>query len=366
MMRLDRLPLAVLLVAMLAAPAGTASAENAFAPFFPVGENACWGRSYDAAHLAKHPRQKVRAIHFSDPWGKRPHLEIPDELDFLDPGGDRLAKGQTTAELVVERVDMPGVWERKVDCSVTAGKLRCFGDEDDPRAEAQPFEVVARDGALFATLNPPGLEFAHAPDRARIDRPPSEMRLEPGVDDRSFRLERLPAGVCRDRHLASGPDYARDGGPSLRAAILAALRRAKTPDGFRFEAARLCLAGRSADGAAIRLAFNPGLVDSMVGIDAFSMKAARGDGKRRQVFDLSCEARPWKWDCGWTAPEIANRPSPEPADAPLIRHEGGALLLAMSCLQHDCLAGGAPDGPVAPLSLAFVDPAACPRDLYGD
>lgn len=366
MKRLDRLRLAALLVAMLAPPAGTASAASPFAAFFPEGANACWGRSYDAAHMAKHPRQKVRAIHFSDPWGKRPHLEIPDGLDYHDPGGDRLAEGRMTAELVVERVDVPGVWEAKVECSVAGGKLRCIRDEDDPEAKAQPLEVVARDGALFATLNPPGIDFVHASDLARIDRPPSEKRLEPGEDDRSFRLERLPAEVCRDRHLASGPDYARDGGPALRVAILAALKRAETPGGFRTDAARMCLSGKSADGVPVRVAFNPGLVDSMVGIDAVSMKAARGEGDKRRVFGLSCQARAWKWDCEWNAPETASRPSPESATSALIRRKGGALLLAMGCLQRDCTIDGGSETPVPPLPLDLVDPATCPEDLYRD
>lgn len=355
---------AALLVAMLVPPAGSASAANPFAAFFPEGANACWGRSYDAAHLAKHPRQKVRAIHFSDPWGKRPHLEIPDDLDYHDPGGDRLAGGRMTAELVVERVDVPGVWEAKVDCSIAGGKLRCIRDEDDPEAVKQPFEVVARDGALVATLNPPGLDLVRAPDLARIDRPPSELRLEPGEDDHAFRLERLPPEVCRDRHLASGPDYAREGGPALRVAILAALKRAQTPDGFRVDMARMCLSGRSADGLALRIGFNPGLVDSMVGIDAVSMKAARGEGAERRIHALSCRARPWRWDCDWHPPVTAADPAPEARTAPLIRHAGGARFLDMRCLQHDCSRGGVSEKPVTPLSLTLVDWTTCPEDLY--
>ncbi len=367
MKRLDRLRLAALLVAALALPEGSASAANAFASFFPEGENACWGRSYDAAHMAKHPRQKVKAIHFADPWGKRPHLEIPDGLDYHDPGGDRLAEGRMTAELVVERADVPGVWEAAVDCSVAAGKLRCIRDEDDPKAAKQPFEVVARDGALFATLNAPGIDLVRFPDLARIDRPRSEMRLEPGEDDRTFRLERLPTEVCRARHLATAPDYARDGGPPLRAAILTALRRAETPAGFRFKAARMCLAGRGADGAPIRVAIDPGLIDSMVGIDAVSMKATRGEGAGRQVFDLSCKARGWKWDCDWRSPETATDPAPEQRTASLIRRKGGALLLAMPCLQGDCTTAIPPEkAPVPALSLDLVAAETCPADLFHD
>jgi hypothetical protein len=362
MKHLRRLRLAAPLVAMLAAPAGSASAAGPLAAFFPEGAGACWGRSYDAAHLAKHPRQKVRAIHLADPWDRRPHLEIPDGLDYHDPGGDRLAEGRMTAELVVERVDVPGIWETKIDCSVADGKLRCIRDEDDPRAEKQPLEMVARDGALIATLNPPGLDFVHAPDLARIDRPPSEMRLDPGADDRSFRLERLPPEVCRERHLASGPDYARDGGPALRVAILAALKRAETPDGFRVDAARMCLSGKSADGVDVRVGFNPGLVDSMVGIDAFSMKAARGAGATRRIVGLSCRARPWKWECeGNASPDSSGA-----FTASLIRRKGGALFLGLRCLQRDCSRDGASESPVPPLALDFADPATCPEDLYRD
>lgn len=103
MKRSRRLPLAAVLVATLSASGG--SAEPPFAAFFPQGENACWGRTYDAAHLTRHPNQKVKAIHPSDPWDARPHIELPDGLDYVDPGGDRLAGGKATAELLVEQVD---------------------------------------------------------------------------------------------------------------------------------------------------------------------------------------------------------------------------------------------------------------------
>ena len=366
MTRRHRLPLVALLAASFAPHADAASAANAFAAFFPEGANACWGRSYDAAHMARHPRQKVRAIHFADPWGKRPHLEIPDDLDYHDPGGDRLAEGRMTADLTVERADVPGVWATKVDCSLAGEKLRCIRDEDDPKAAKQPFEVVARDGALFATLNVPGIDFARAPDRAHIDRPPTEMRLEPGEDDRTFRLERLPADACRDRHLASAPDYVREGGPPLRTAILAALRRAETPAGFRREAARLCLTGRSADGVPVRVGLDPGLVDSMVGIDTVPVKAARGEGAARRVFDMSCRAREWKWACEWTGGETASPPLPERGSSLLIRSRGGALFLDMRCLQRDCGVEGAAERPVPPLALDLADPSSCPKDLYHD
>ena len=82
-----------------------------------------------------------------------------------------------------------------------AGRRRCLRDEDAPDAATYPLEVVARDGALLVTLNPPGLDLVRFPDRARIDRPPSERRLVPGEDDRTFRLERLPTAVCRARCL---------------------------------------------------------------------------------------------------------------------------------------------------------------------
>lgn len=354
-------------LAVRVAASGAAVAANPFAAVFPEGANACWGRVYDDAHLAKHPRQTVRAIHLADPWGKRPHLEIPDGLDYHDPGGDRLAEGRMTAELLVERVDGTGVWEAKVDCTVDKGRLRCIRDEDDPKVATKPLEAVTRDGALLVTLNPPGLDLARFPDRAAIDRPPREMRLAPGDDDRSFRLDRLPAEVCRDRHLAGAPDYARDGGPPLRAAILTALHRADTPTGFRRAAARMCLAGRAADGAPVRVGLDPGLVDSMVGIDTVPMKAARGEGAARRVFDLSCRARAWKWDCVWTPPETPTDLVPEQRSAPLIRRKGGALLLAMPCLQGDCAATVPPEtATVPPLSLDLVATERCPADLFVD
>jgi hypothetical protein len=59
--------LARFLVALALLPAGSARAEGvgfAAERAFPVA-GACYGRRYDADHLARHPGQVVRAIHLS-------------------------------------------------------------------------------------------------------------------------------------------------------------------------------------------------------------------------------------------------------------------------------------------------------------
>jgi hypothetical protein len=60
-----------LAAALLAGPAAARPLESEL----PLKSAACWERSYDAAHLAAHPRQKVgriRLVHQPDDWKAQP------------------------------------------------------------------------------------------------------------------------------------------------------------------------------------------------------------------------------------------------------------------------------------------------------
>lgn len=354
------LPTSIRLLALmiaLVAPAA-AAAEGVLDTLFPLGGGTCWGRSYDAAHLAEHPAQKVRTLHLWDHWGKNGLFETPDDIDYADPA----AQGRDLRRplLLVERVDRPGVWERRIDCSAEADRAGCIIDEDD--GKHFPLTLTPKGGAVLAEIAEPGLDLIRAPDVARLGRSPEEMHLGPGADDRLFRLERRPIGECRDRLLAAAPDYARDGRPPLRAIVAQALGRTTAGPGtpFRAERGRTCLKA-GGGGPRVIAGFNPALGDFMTGVDHFRFVVSRGEGGAATRYLFDCDARAWEWRCsgGVAGPDGSRLGEEYPAH--LLRRRGGATLVVASSLWSGAGDGDALDPPIA---LEVVETGLCPPAIW--
>jgi hypothetical protein len=87
-----RLPLSLLLFLAAAAPVA-AQTEKKASPLpshLPLATEACFGRVYDAKHLASHPKQQVTAFHLSREFRSDPHSEDEpsSEEDMKDYDGE--------------------------------------------------------------------------------------------------------------------------------------------------------------------------------------------------------------------------------------------------------------------------------------
>ena len=349
----------ILALAITVAASAPASAAGVIDTLFPAGQGTCWGRSYDATHLAKHPAQTVRTIHLWDHWGKNGLYETPDDPDYADPDGRETKVFPT---LLVERADRPGVVGRSLPCEAVDGRLGCVADEED--GVHFPLRLTARDGAMIADLSEPGVDLRRPPDLARLGRPPQEVRLAPGADDRQFRLDRRPIAECRERLVASAPDYARDGRPPLRAVVQTALDRSTVgPERtFRSEGGRVCL--KATGGATpIVAGFNPALGDFMTGVDAFTLRAVRGASGSAKRYLFHCKAKAWEWRCeaSLAGPDGSRDGGPVPAH--LLRRGGGGGPGVSGALWRGATEEKALDPPIA---LEVIETAACPPEIWTD
>src|SRR5262249_42895743 len=139
----------------------------------------CHARSYDAAHLAKHPSQKVAAI----------SLQM---LELLDKGGDeevslrlklsaRLRDGKTASRVAI--------------CFASAYAFNCNAETSDEAASGEGWAFyLQRAGDRGITIRD---HFADAKsDASSIGR---LLHLPLGNDDRTFRLDERDDPACDAR-----------------------------------------------------------------------------------------------------------------------------------------------------------------------
>lgn len=177
--------------AALLAPATGVRAEGFAAErAFPVS-GACYGRRYEAAHLARHPGQVVTGIRI---WGDArslialrraagpvdPELDLTIRVDFADGGRAEGAVGCPEAGGRIRRCG------RNADCAgdvavdlLPDGRLRIVNDGAAPRAPGEP----------------PGF----SPDaRCRPVADPARPGrfVPPDAQNRVFLLDRQPLAAC--------------------------------------------------------------------------------------------------------------------------------------------------------------------------
>jgi hypothetical protein len=174
------------IVAASGACAEDAAKSDAYAQRMFAGKigkpksHACFARVYDAAHLAKHPKQKVRAMTLLVTAEKVPEDE---KLNY-------------SFSLGVAFRDRPGKFTSGGSCGhpvaseVSADKLQ-IGCGVDCDGGGLSIELANHDKSILARL-----------DRIRIwrnDKPDDEeaLSLEAGADDGVFRLDRVSLDQCR-------------------------------------------------------------------------------------------------------------------------------------------------------------------------
>ncbi len=159
-----------------AAPAAPESPE--LAALFPSQPNvpACFGRVYDAKHLAQHPDQKVTAIAM--------------RLVNRDAGADPAVPGVGHLfQLQVKRRDEGRVLKALGPCMAEGGRVFCGVECDGGGLYARKRD----DGALILSFDDMwGIRMTTTCDEDEAD----AAELLPGADDKSFRLDPLPASQC--------------------------------------------------------------------------------------------------------------------------------------------------------------------------
>lgn len=159
---------------------GTTSepASPELAALYPAVPNvpACFGRVYTAGHLADHPKQKVS--------------EIAMRLIDRQAGADPAIPG--VGHLFQLRVRLRG--ENKLlkalgPCMAEGGKVFCGVECDGGGIYARKRD----DGALILSFDDMwGIRMTTTCDEDEAD----AAELLPGADDKSFRLDPLPASQC--------------------------------------------------------------------------------------------------------------------------------------------------------------------------
>lgn len=164
----------VLVTALLAASAAPAYAGDSLGRIVPPedGARACFKRVYDAAHLAKHPDQKVEEIGFRMAYAGPETEAGPDGRHYaFRLEARRRGEGRS--------ISTGG------ECRETDGRIFCFVECDGGGIYLSP---RAGRSILLSFGDSEGIRMEGCGE--------TDEALLPGRDDKSFRLDRLPASQC--------------------------------------------------------------------------------------------------------------------------------------------------------------------------
>src|SRR5262245_52748105 len=176
-------PVALATLAILASPA---LAQR----LFTGDQEACFGRAYDRAHLASHPNQKVTSFHLLRSLGEPEQAENwrPDsrqeEIELFRDSGESHVQAFVTFR------DRRGYFHNTLQCDKesrdgTRCYVECDGGSFSLKREAAGTALLTNKG--FVLLGGCGEEIEEG----------KEVMLEPGKDDKTFRLEGKPVAACR-------------------------------------------------------------------------------------------------------------------------------------------------------------------------
>ncbi len=203
--RLLWLPLAGLLA--LAAPVQAQRDDERRSPMpghLPLGTDACFGRSYDAAHLKRHPKQRVAAFHLlRDFTPDRSTEDVPQSAEEMKTDDGQY--GSVTVSAFVRFRNRPGTFWHMLSCHRSDdGGVRCGVDCDGGSFSLKP---LARGDGLM--LENHGFVVAGGCGGDGEE----NVFVHPGADDRTFRLDRQPVAACLAARDAVKPAWAKLGAP---------------------------------------------------------------------------------------------------------------------------------------------------------
>lgn len=161
-----------------------------------VGKIACFSRTYDAPHLQQHPHQQVTAMTFELRYVQAPTIDAKRYIFGMS------AKLRTRPDTLYTS----GWCETNINGAFPGGNL-CVVACDGGGVSIQKMPHAE---ALYVHLQTPalGIRMGTACD-AQNERSTTGIMLEPGADDKIFRLEAAPAARCRALERAEKLDRAR-------------------------------------------------------------------------------------------------------------------------------------------------------------
>lgn len=198
---------AALTVATLAMSCAAAAQERAspLPEHLPLGQEACFGRVYDAAHLKKHPKQRVTAFHLFRDFTPDPNKETPQEAreTLVADDGD----GGIRVTAYVRFRDRPGLFFNGLHCgsSLNGDKVRCGIDCDGGG-------FFLKGAAKSLLLENQGFVVVGGCGASEEEEENTDV-VKPGADDKVFRLDPLPAAQCRALEDSRKPTWAALGAP---------------------------------------------------------------------------------------------------------------------------------------------------------
>lgn len=194
------------LALLLCAPAAAQDRKASPLPdHLPLGTEACFGRSYDDAHLRKHPRQRVTSFHILRDFSPDTHAESEHQSrdELLSSDGEN---GNIGLAAYVRVRDRKGVYFNHFSCRRDdKGAMRCGIDCDGGSFSARPSGgslLVQNEG--FVVVGGCG-----ASDEDSMD----PVFISPGADDKVFRLDKQPLAQCTALRDAQKPAWAKLGSP---------------------------------------------------------------------------------------------------------------------------------------------------------
>ncbi len=163
---------ALVLIAGLAALAPAAAHANTIRSLFgPDTASGCFARLYDAAHLARHPQQRVRHITFD----YKPEASAEA----------RKAYGPRTFGVAVKfRAKADGDGGAVAYCRDSGDRISCAAE-----ADAGTFEITSAGPDQIRIRMTRGLGFENGSKKGHIS-------LDDGPDDKVFVLRRAPLKAC--------------------------------------------------------------------------------------------------------------------------------------------------------------------------
>jgi len=174
---------------------GDQALENIVAPV--VGQKACFSRTFDRAHLREHPKQKVTAMMFELRYVKF----IAQDIQRYIFGMSVNMRGR------FDTLYTSGYCNPDEDAAYTAGNF-CAVDCDGGGVS---IERVTNADALYVYVQTPSggiaMETECGEERGG-EIGAGGMRLEPGTDDKLFRLNKVSPAMCQPMeqkvHLGAG------------------------------------------------------------------------------------------------------------------------------------------------------------------
>ena len=171
----------------------------------PLGVEACFGRVYDAAHLRKHPKQRVTAFHLFRDFTVDGNAEDPpiSSGTFKDGDGEG---GSVGLSAYVSFRDRPGVFSNWLGCQPGRnGGVRC-GVECDGGG----FKLRGSGAALLVENE--GFVVTGGCGASEDENEQRDF-VKPGADDKVFRLDPKPVATCAAVRDTLKPKWASLGAP---------------------------------------------------------------------------------------------------------------------------------------------------------